>query len=109
MVDQFEGGDFGSCLLNRLAYGVICLLSAGSITDAEGAMALTKPVFHVHRGRSALQDAKGADDWRGHSILRLVYPKVLERPLGLSAPVVARRHLDLAKGIGLGSGCGRHG
>src|SRR6185312_13839558 len=56
---------------------------------------------HVHLGRRALDDAQ-----RPHHRLRLLLPadpEVLQRALGLRAPVAVGRDLDRAKGVGFGS------
>lgn len=68
----------------------------------------TKAIAHVHRRRSTLEDTERLDDRRGHAVLGLVDLEVLEGTLSLSAPVLVGRDLDLAKGIALGSGVGRH-
>lgn len=73
----------------------------------------TESVSHVYGSSRSLQNAKRPDDGRGHAILGLVDAEVLERSLGLGAPVLVGGDLDLAKGIALGSrvvghsqGCG---
>lgn len=69
----------------------------------------TKAIFHVHRGRSALEDAKGRDNRRRHAVLGLVDLEVAQRPLRLGSPVLVRGHFDLAKGIALDSLVGHVG
>lgn len=68
----------------------------------------TESVSHVYGSSSALQNAECPDDGRRHAILGLVDAEVLERPLGLGAPVLVGGHLDLAKGIAFGSRVGGH-
>lgn len=72
------------------------------------AQLFTQAIAHVNGRRSALEDAKRLDDGRGHAVLGLVDAEVLEGALGLSSPVPVGRHLDLAKGIALGSGVCSH-
>ena len=72
-------------------------------------VALTQPILLVDFGCSALQDAKCLDQGRRHAVLGLIDAEVLERPLRLGTPVLVRWHLNLAKGITLGSrGGGGH-
>lgn len=71
---------------------------------AQEAKLRTKAISHVHRSGSALENAERLDNGRGHTVLGLVDAEVLEGSLGLGAPVLVGRDLDLAKGVALGTG-----
>jgi hypothetical protein len=86
VVDELEGSDLFGSLLDGLA-------ELGVETE-----------LHVDRGGSALENAKGADNGRGHAVLGLVDLEVLEGALRLGAPVAVGGDLELAKGIRLGAG-----
>lgn len=91
VVEELALGDLSSSLLDGLAN------------------LLVKAVAHVDGGGSALENTKGLDDRGRHAILGLVDLEVLEGTLSLSAPVLVRGDLDLAKGIALGTGFGHSG
>ncbi len=61
----------------------------------------TETEGHVDSGCCTFQNAKGADDWRWHAVLRLVDLEVLEGAFRLSAPVLVCGDLYLAKGVTL--------
>ena len=66
----------------------------------------TQPKSHIDSSSSSLEDTKSPDYRERHPVLGLVNTEVLEGPLGLSTPVLVRGDLNLAKGVGLGSGSG---
>src|SRR5262249_48921028 len=56
----------------------------------------------VHLGGGALDDSQRADQRPRHPLG--ADPEVLDRALGLRAPIAIGRHLDRAEGVGLGPG-----
>lgn len=71
-------------LPRRLA-GWLCqssdLTSAKLAFSGRGFGVITQSVGHVDRSCSPLEDTKGPDDWRGHTVLRLIDLEVLQRPV----------------------------
>ena len=57
---------------------------------------------HVHLGGGALDDAETADDRLGHAFA--ADREILDRTLGLRAPIAVGRNLDRAEAVGLACG-----
>ena len=107
VVDEFEGGDFFSRLLDGLSELGVYESSAWS--EASVSRWRTQAIFHVDRGRGAFEDAKGSHNrWR-HAVLWLIDAEIAQRAFCLGTPVPVGGDLDLAKGIALGSGGGHGG
>ena len=58
--------------------------------------------LHVGLRRRLLQQAEGADQRDRHALAADL--EILQRPLGLRAPIAVGRHLDVAHGIGFDAG-----
>ena len=56
----------------------------------------------VHARRSLLDETERVDELERHLLAR-TEGEVLDRPLGLRAPIGVRRDLDRAKAVGLGT------
>jgi len=101
VVDELERGNLLGRLLDSLTKLRVCMALAEWPRTDWGWH--TQPELHVDCCCRALEDTKGAHNRRRHAVLGLVYPEVLQRALRLGTPVLVGRHLDLAKGIALGS------
>ena len=72
------------------------------LDDGAGARASSRPSAMVDLGGGALDDAERADERQRHALG--ADAEILERALGLRAPIAVGRHLDRAEGVGLGAG-----
>ena len=60
---------------------------------------LTETIFYIDSGRCAFENTKRSDDRKGHAIVGLIDSKILQRPLGLRAPVLVCRNLYFPEAI----------
>src|ERR1700674_1667695 len=75
---------------------------AGDPGDGAGAAGIERAELVVHLGGRALDDAERMDQWPRHQLS--ADGKILERTLGLRAPISVGGHRDGAEAVGLGAG-----